>query len=263
MAITQMYATVFVLAFLLAVLAHVKIVMLQSSMTNVVTVIGDRFKVVDSKVARMEAYNNKPDLLIKPDNIVPNTTMAEPAKADPERISETATVLQTFYGLNDTGRKQVFETVHTILHGQAFEVMYKACMDATRPAQRASDVQAVLSVLDSNEFASVRRAILNASVDHHAKPQKTASEASGAPTEVSNVPKPGPTAAAAVVGTGPAPNGKVQSGSAHLAAPILEPEAAATAEINLAEPATPVSRKRKARGSKASAADTNVSAPPL
>ena len=238
-----MYATVFILGFLLALLAHVKIMMLQSSLASVMSVIGDRFKVVDAKVARMEAYQVRPDAPSIGQRPIEAEKQAGPAdikadiKQDHAKLADIAVVLQTFYGLNETGRHQVFDAVHAEVHGHAFEVLYKACKDSARPAQRASDLQSVLTMLDAKEFGAVKQAILNASVDHHAKPKLNT---------VADLP--GPKSVVPEVVTAEQP-----------VAPIVETVVQTEApEVHVSGPATPVGRKRKPRASKVPVVDTNV-----
>jgi hypothetical protein len=161
--------TLILVAILLAALAHLKIYLLQNSINNVITVISDRFKVIDAKVGQIEALNVQPDQL--PEALAPVTNVSSgpitgPAGLPMNRNVEVpnrpyAMVLQTFYGLSKEARARVFDDVAKQIHGPLFESVYKACMSEGRSFQVASDLQEALVGIPDDAFEAIKASVMN------------------------------------------------------------------------------------------------------
>ena len=178
--------SVFILMSVLAVMAHIKLYFLQSSINNVITIISDRFKVIDAKVGQIEALNVKPDQI-------------EGAPSDAIKRQHTdrhyAMVLQTFYGLTPESRSAVFSKTAGSLHGEAFEAVWKACLGPIDRSdtsgisryQIAADFQNALVNMNDSEFDTITQAIMVESRTSRPLPNAVSQNSHNEPIKIDHV----------------------------------------------------------------------------
>lgn len=205
-----MYATIFLIALLLAILAHIKLYMLTTSMNGAFALVSDRIKALSNDVRHLErsielvrsslapsapSASAAPAVLITQSKVIsenqepkvvgPAVTPAAPVEA-PSGVddAEIAALLQIYYGLSPDSRNAL--DLRSKLSNAVSEEFDSA-------SAKAADLQNVLRTYNRATYDLVSKAIFAASV--LTRPAVVAPVEVSAPVEISVAP-----AGAAVVG---------------------------------------------------------------
>jgi hypothetical protein len=130
------------LAFILAVLAHIKLNMLQRITHEVYSTLSDRMDKYQQVFIKNNLIQDKRYPSVKQETTIVQTHVL------PDTSKIQSDVLQAFYKLDSIQRsvffKQLMHENLPELHGSNFEAFWKACIDNQGTPQRAFEIQRVL-----------------------------------------------------------------------------------------------------------------------